>query len=126
LNPWKIIQELDPQYRADGSDHGGFIETSMVLAFSPHTVDMKKAKPKYVRQALGKAFDLSSVQLAKYKGSTLLVNLRTKDVWPYGFTEGRLPLSRASAEEGRKMIGMIVDHLSSLIEELKKTSFSGG
>jgi creatinine amidohydrolase/Fe(II)-dependent formamide hydrolase-like protein len=94
-----------------GDVHAGEVETSTSLANRPHLVQMDKAR-RFVPRFSSHYLDFSSKRSVEWFA-------RTHKISPEGVLGDP---TKASREKGEKMWNLIIDHLVSLIEDLKGMS----
>ena len=94
-----------------GDVHAGEVETSTSLANRPHLVQMDKAR-RFVPRFSSHYLDFSSKRSVEWFA-------RTHKISPEGVLGDP---TKATREKGEKMWNLIIDHLVSLIEDLKGMS----
>lgn len=112
---WEVLPQLNSEL--DCSDHGGFFETSMMMAVKEETVSMDLAKSAKVNSLTN---EIGYNHGWKFRGASINMPMDLYKVHKYG-NVGNEPF-KANRELGEKMIELYVDFNVRLIEEMKEIS----
>ena len=114
---WEILPDLDKEMSC--ADHGGYFETSLMLAVKPEAVDMSKAMdcPSVSELTSG----ITYAKGWRFKDARINVPVTLDIVQKVG-NAGLSPL-KANAGLGEEMMKKYVDYNVELIAEMKKINF---
>ena len=110
---WSVLPQLNPEYNC--KDHGGYFETSMLMAAREDLTDMSMAT------AVGQCAISGGIRKAytwKFKAGTIGIHCDVKKFNPYGNLGN--PPEGASKALGEAMTQMYVDFNVALLDEMKK------
>jgi creatinine amidohydrolase len=110
---WEVLPDINKEW--DCADHGGYFETSMMMAVNPEIVSMDLAKAAPTNKLTD---GIVSDHGWRYKGGVIPIPIHLNKVHPYG-NVGHAPFG-ANAELGQKMIEVYVEFNVALVNELKK------
>lgn len=110
---WSVLPQLNPEYNC--KDHGGYFETSMLMAAREDLADMSRA---HAVGEYGISGGLRKQYLWKFEGGTLGVHCDVRKFNPYGNLGN--PPHGASRALGEAMTRAYVDFNVALLEEIKK------
>jgi len=119
---WDVLGEVDG---IPAMEHGGIVETSMMLAVNPGIVNLKEAIVPTTKPLSEKLKTISLDQVAIDKGF-VRVFLRTKDITDYGSmteTEGAKEtrdFSKATPAKGKQILDTLVNSLVNFAKEFEK------
>lgn len=123
---WDIAGGLKDEWKLVA--HGGFIETSMVLAVEEDLVDMDKAE-KTEPKKISDEIDLEGIVTCRYKKGLYHLALRTKDYTDTGYmveyhmspdADHDIPPTEASTELGEEIMEAVADNIADFVEEFKQ------
>lgn len=115
---WEVLPALKPEWNC--ADHGGYFETSMMMAVNSDLVDLGKAKAAPVVSLTAKIEYQHGWQ---YGGASIPLPIDLYKVHKYG-NVGNPPFE-ANADLGQKMITTYVEFNVALANELKKVETFG-
>ena len=113
---WEVLPALKPEWNC--ADHGGYFETSMMLAVNPGLVDLSKAKAGPVSPLTGR---IEYGRGWRYAGASVPMAMDLSKVHKHG-NLGNPPFG-ANAELGRKMMDAYVGFNVALAKEILKMGF---
>lgn len=112
---WEVLPQINSEWNC--ADHGGYFETSMMMAVNPDIVNMDLASAGKVTQLTE---EIAYNHGWKFGGASISMTIDLKKVHKYG-NVGNEPFG-ANAELGEKMIEVYVDFNVKLVNEMKKVS----
>ena len=110
---WEVLPKLNAEWNCE--DHGGYFETSMMMAVNESIIDLDKAKAAPVNNLTE---EIKYNHGWHYKGATIPIPIDLYKVHKYG-NVGNEPF-KANKELGQQMIDTYVEFNISLAKELKK------
>lgn len=115
---WNILPQIRPEWPCD--DHGGYYETSLMMALDAGLVDLSRADNRPYQNLTGRIAHKHGGMT--YAGATIDVPLSVDKLTPLGNFGGRNP-KEADPELGRRMFEAYVDYCAGLAGELRKIQF---
>jgi creatinine amidohydrolase len=109
---WTILKQIS-EYPCN--DHGGYYETSMVMAVDENLVDMSKAKTVPRKNLTSELIFKNGLE---FRGVGVPVPVTLDKLTPVGNYGAEA--EKANVEMGRKMFEVYVDYCAGLAEELRK------
>ena len=110
---WTLLPQIAPEY--DCQDHGGYYETSMLMAARPELPRMELAR------AVGECAISDNIRKHytwSFQGASIGINCDVGKFNPYG-NLGNPPMG-ASRELGEKLTALYVEYNVALLEEIKR------
>ena len=114
---WEVLPALKPEW--DCADHGGYFETSMMMAVNAELVDLSKAKAAPVTPLTSK---IEYQHGWRYLGAPIPLPVGVHKVHRYG-NVGNSPFE-ANAKLGWEMVEAYVEFNVALVDELRMVSCS--
>lgn len=114
---WEVLPALKPEWNC--ADHGGYFETSMMMAVNRELVDLSKAKADAVTPLSSK---IEYQHGWRYLGAPIPLPVGVRKVHKYG-NVGNPPFE-ANEQLGQEMVESYVGFNVGLIEELRKATWS--
>jgi len=123
-----VAQWFDTFDEVDGwkaTEHGGIIETSLMMGIRPELVDLRKAIVPLPRPLTEKIKTIS-INRVKFRDGYIHVFLRTSDVTNEGSmteTESSKPItdfSFATPDKGKEILALYVDYLVDFCKEFER------
>ncbi len=114
---WEVLPQINPDWNC--ADHGGYFETSMMMAVNEDLIDMEKAQSAVVNNLTK---EIVYNHGWHFKGASIPMPLDLFKVHKYG-NVGNEPFG-ANKELGQQMIDAYVAFNISLANELKKIDLS--
>lgn len=116
---WTLLPQLHPEWSC--RDHGGYYETSCMLAVNPALVDMRSAKAPPAPVHLTE--NIAVGHCTSYKGVAMFATLDDYKLQKIG-NLGESPIG-ANGELGTELIDAYVDFNVGLVGELRKIELNG-
>ena len=110
---WEVLPQLNKEW--DCADHGGYYETSMMMAVNSEIVDMNLAKSAPVNSLTN---EIVYGHGWSYKGASIPISIDLYKMHKYG-NVGNEPFG-ANKELGEKMVEVYVEFNVALANELRK------
>ena len=123
-----VVQWFDIFEEVEGwkaTEHGGIVETSLMMGIRPDLVDLRKAVVPVPKPLSGR-FKTVSINRVKFRDGYVHMFLRTSDVTDEGSmteTESSKPMtdfSFATPEKGKEILSFFVDYLADFIREFER------
>jgi creatinine amidohydrolase len=110
---WELVPQLQPEWSCD--DHGGYYETSCMMAVREDLVDMSRAMPPVQNVALSP--NITYYHGWGYRGTPMFI---TMDVYKLNKVGNvGVPPEGANRELGQKILGTYIDWNAALLREMR-------
>ena len=108
---YRLAIALIPEWNL-GPDHGGFSETSVMMACRPGNIDLTAAAGGCIINDMGHGFDSTGKYDIGFENVGVEFHTLMKERWPLGFWDVSKPATNASAEAGEQMLEVVSDYLA--------------